>query len=185
LHFGLKIQQFWDHWIGPVNLDRQGLRISGIDTYAVVATVMLQVVVGFYGGVAQPPENCTRYERIMYDIQMSLMMVATLCSTFTMVIFLLNKIIDVTALGLYKDVSYATFMHVTRGSRMAGFWSLIVSMWSFLIVYAIDVFRRVQGKRGKAAKYVAIVMGCVMSFEWSRMMLMANRYLFNGVPRVG
>lgn len=184
LHIGVKIQQWWDHWIGPVDLDRQGLKISGMETYAVVATVLLQVVVGFYGGVAQPEEGCSKRERFCYDLQMVLMMIATLCSTFTFITFLLNKVCDVTALGLYKDVAYASFMHATRGSRMSGFWCLIVSLISFLGVFSIDLFRRVGGKRGFAAKMVALTLCGAMTFEWSRMLFLANRYLFNGVFRV-
>jgi len=185
LHFGLKIQQWKDHWIGPVNLSRQDLRISGMENYAVVAVVLLQVVVGFYSGVAEPEDGDAKWNKVLYEIQMALLMAATLCSTFTMIMFLLNKICDVTALGLYKDVAYATFHAKTARHRVTAFWSIFVAMSSFLGAFSIDLLRRVQGKRGLALKIASIITCLTMLLAWTKFMFLAQNTVFQGNFRIG
>lgn len=180
LHLPVRIQQFWDHWIGPVNLDRQGLRISGLEDYAVVSSVIMSLLIGFYQTIQDPEEGCTRQDRIIYDLQMALMMCSVLASTFTMVLFLLNKITDVTALGLYKDVAYATFTHATMNQRLAAFWCIYASMLSFLLCFAMDLLRRIKGKRGLAAKVLTIVGSGVMVVQWTKLVVLAQRFLFQG-----
>eukprot|EP00959_Pyramimonas_sp_CCMP1952_P356145 7458525-Pyramimonas_sp.AAC.1 len=44
---------------------------------------------------------------------MVLLMIAVLCSTYSMVMYLLIKIYAVTALGVYKDVAYRAFTVAT------------------------------------------------------------------------
>eukprot|EP00438_Fugacium_kawagutii_P017569 Skav228557 [mRNA] locus=scaffold1887:662427:674224:- [translate_table: standard] len=57
LHLHRYLQIWRVHWIGPENLDRAGLRVTGMDTYAIVASVLLQVITGFYGSVPEPDDK--------------------------------------------------------------------------------------------------------------------------------
>jgi len=215
LHIGLRIQKAWDHWIGPVDLDRQDLRLSGFENYAIISAVMLQILVGFYAGVAHPKDHSGEatpaaaaapasavasaakpeaaptapskdvVDKLVFEIQMFLLLIAVLCSTFTMVMFLLAKICNVTALGLYKDVNYATFLHSSRSHRVLAFWSLFIALGTFLLAFALDLFRRVAGPRGVAVKVIAIVGGLYMLWEWADIMWLADKHIFtNGRPRM-
>jgi len=184
LHIGLLWQRFRDHWIGPVNFDRVGLRISGFENYAIIAAVLLQVLVGFYSGVAAPEDNATKLEMRVYEFQMGCLMIAVLCSTFTMVLFLLAKICAVTSLGLYKDVAYATFLQATRYHRTMAFWSLFTALITFNTAFALDLLRRVKGSAGVLMKLFILVVGGLSLYMWWDVMVLADRYIFSGIPKV-
>merc|ERR1712008_611804 len=79
---------------------------------------------------------------------MALLMVAVMCSTYTMVSFLLRKIYTVMALGMYRDVSYDLFFQGTKHIRKSAFWSLIWSLNTFLSAFALNLYTRIKGNRG-------------------------------------
>lgn len=168
----------YDHWIGPVNLSRQGLRISGMENYAVIASVMLQILVGFYCGVGQPDEKSSQTDKYIFEGQMILLMIAIMCSTFTMVMFLLAKICNVTALGLYKDVDYATFLQETTHHRAEAFWSMFIGITCFVFAFSLDLLRRVDGQRGLILKATSLMGGLVMLWMWADVMYLADKYFF-------
>jgi len=184
LHIGVYWSRFYDHWVGPADMSRQGIRIGGMENYAVCSSVMLQVLVGFYSGV-QEEIGGTKLDKILFEVQMGLLMIAVLTSTFTMVMFLLNKICAVSALGLYKDVAYATFRQATARHRSLAFWSLIASVICFVASFAIDLFRRLEGNKGLAAKIITGVIGTWMLYQWSSIMTLADDQIFQGASSGG
>lgn len=167
-----------ERWMGPANLDRAGLRLDGMDTYAVLGAVLLQVLMGMYGVIAEPEEKASRKERILYELQMLCMTVSVLSSSFTMIMFLLNKIYASSALAMYKDVAYALFQQATAQHRVHAFWSLIISIVSFLVCFSLNLSARIKGRLGIVIAAVTLCSGCVMLSEWTKMMDLAAKYIY-------
>lgn len=180
LHSERYFRMWREKWVGPINMDRVGFIVSGMDTYALVATVLLQVILGLYGSTSDPGADAPRWKTILYDTQMVLLTIATLASCFTMVTFLLNKIYAVTALGMQKDVAYDLFGLVTDRYRYASFWSLNLAMITFMISYCLNVIELARGyKRRIATAAVTLIGMAIMIVQWFTMIGLASKYIYN------
>eukprot|EP00929_Paragymnodinium_shiwhaense_P011989 TRINITY_DN1184_c0_g2_i1.p2 TRINITY_DN1184_c0_g2~~TRINITY_DN1184_c0_g2_i1.p2 ORF type:complete len:124 (-),score=32.30 TRINITY_DN1184_c0_g2_i1:47-418(-) len=116
---------------------------------------------------------------------MVLLMIATLCSAFTMVMFLLNKVYAVTALAFWKDVAYNTFVNATMKHRFQGFWSLIVGTTSFMLCFALNLSQKLPNKPlplGYGVSALAIAISFYMVTDWTDMMLTASKFIFDTYP---
>jgi hypothetical protein len=172
-----------ERWIGPANLDRAMLKITGMDTYALVAAVLLQVIIGLYTSVPEPSADdphikYPRLQRIVFEAQMALLMIAVMCSTYTMVTFLLCKIYTVLALGMYRDVSYDLFFQGTKRLRVTAFWSLIWSMNTFLLAFSLNLYTRIKGNRGLLLAFVGILALLPVAHDWMDILSMASKYVY-------
>ncbi|CAJ1342686.1 unnamed protein product [Effrenium voratum] len=183
LHVGRYITMWKARWIGPENLDRAGLRVTGMDTYALVAAVLLQVLMGLYGSVPEPDELDERLKypqlhRFMYEAQMIFASISVICSTYTMVMFLLCKIYSVMALGMWKDVSYDLFQQATGRFRLRAFWSLIIAMHSFLVSFAMNLFTRIKGNRGLFLFMITMLGLIPVVCDWTVIYRVAEQYVY-------
>jgi len=183
LHVGRYPVMWKERWIGPANLDRAMLKITGMDTYALVAAVLLQVIIGLYTSVPEPSADdphikYPRLQRIVFETQMALLMIAVMCSTYTMVTFLLCKIYTVLALGMYYDVSYDLFFQGTRRLRVSAFWSLIWSMNTFLLAFALNLYTRIKGNRGLLLAFAGMLALLPVARDWMEILSMANQYVY-------
>eukprot|EP00929_Paragymnodinium_shiwhaense_P011990 TRINITY_DN1184_c0_g2_i2.p1 TRINITY_DN1184_c0_g2~~TRINITY_DN1184_c0_g2_i2.p1 ORF type:complete len:297 (-),score=74.29 TRINITY_DN1184_c0_g2_i2:47-937(-) len=185
-HVNRRLGRLEERWLGPVNFDRAGLRLSGMDTYAIIASVLLQVMIGLYGCIDAPDEKeASELDKRIFDAQMVLLMIATLCSAFTMVMFLLNKVYAVTALAFWKDVAYNTFVNATMKHRFQGFWSLIVGTTSFMLCFALNLSQKLPNKPlplGYGVSALAIAISFYMVTDWTDMMLTASKFIFDTYP---
>merc|ERR1712032_48168 len=183
LHIGRFPIMWKEKWIGPANLDRANLRIAGMETYAVVAAVLLQTILGLYGAVAEPQDDDPRIvypklQRIAYELQMILLMIAVVCSTYTMVMYLVVKIYTVTALGMWKDVAYEVFTASTARCRSHAFWTLIISIITFLLAFALDLYSKVKGIRGIALTLIAMAGITMLVRDGAEVLLNADEHVF-------
>lgn len=181
-HVNRRLGRLEERWMGPVNFDRAGLRMSGMDTYAIIASVLLQVLIGLYGCINAPEDDDPAIEKRIFDAQMALLMIATLCSSFTMVMFLLNKVYAVTALAFWKDVAYSSFVNATMKHRFQGFWSLIVATTCFMLSFSLNLSQMLPGKKGKLITVVAIAFTLFMISDWMNMMVTASKFIFDTYP---
>lgn len=158
-----------EKWVGPVNFDRQGLRIGAMDTYAVLAGILLSTILGLFGSIYgnKPDDDAPQVEKITYDFQVFFGSVAAMASAWTMIIFLFNKIYCVKALSIYHDVNYAVFLSATREYRVRAFQSLIVAFVAYLIAYASVLLGTVKGKKGIAIAVGIVAFSVIMLMEAS------------------
>lgn len=183
LHIGRFPRMWKDEWVGPADLGRASLRIDGMETYAIVAAVLLQVILGLYGSIAEPLADDPRIQypvlqRVVFESQMVLLMIAVLCSTYTMIIFLLVKIYSVSSLGLYKDVAYMSFTMATGRYRSHAFWALIASIITFLVAFALNLFSKVKGHRGLALSVLTLCFVFLVLMEGAGVLLSADEHIF-------
>lgn len=171
-----------ERWLGPVNFDRANLRIDAMDGYALVAAVLLQIVVGLYGATEEPDEPCSKAERIVFEIQIVLLMLATVTSCFTMMIFLLGKIYSTTALGMWKDVAFFNFNYATAKHRNYAFWSLLISSLAFTGSFSLNLYTRMKGKRGVVASAISFLVAAVMCLSIKEIMAIASSHVFDTFP---
>eukprot|EP00929_Paragymnodinium_shiwhaense_P096496 TRINITY_DN580_c0_g1_i1.p1 TRINITY_DN580_c0_g1~~TRINITY_DN580_c0_g1_i1.p1 ORF type:complete len:289 (+),score=47.07 TRINITY_DN580_c0_g1_i1:123-989(+) len=181
-HVMRRIGRFQERWIGPVNFDRQGLRISAQDSYALVAVVLVQVVIGLYGATAPTDDKASGFRKRLYETQVMLLMIATMTSTFTMVLFLLSKVYCVTALSFWKDVAYNTFHTSTEMYRNQAFWSMLVSTACFMLSFCLNLGQRVKGIRGYMILIMAVVLLGYFLYNFKIMMDVAEEYVFTSYP---
>lgn len=168
-----------EHWFGPANLDRANLRISGMDTYALIAAVLLQVLLGLYGAIGDPDRDAPLSQKLMFEVKMFLLVAAVLSSSFTMVMFLLNKIYSVTALAMHKDVAYRAFQRATSHLRVGAFWSLILSIVSFILSFTLHVLTRIESKRRRFFYVITLVSVSWMLWQWWEIIVLANKHIFS------
>lgn len=185
LHCGRYPAMWKERWIGPANLDRANLKITGMDTYALVAAVLLQVIIGLYTSVPEPSADdphikYPRLQRIVFELQMALLLVAVMCSTYTMVTFLLCKIYTVLSLGMYRDVAYDLFFQGTRRLRVTSFWSLIWSMNAFLLAFALNLYTRIKGNRGLLLAFAGILVLLPIVRDWMAILQLADKFCNTG-----
>eukprot|EP00929_Paragymnodinium_shiwhaense_P119799 TRINITY_DN9169_c0_g1_i1.p1 TRINITY_DN9169_c0_g1~~TRINITY_DN9169_c0_g1_i1.p1 ORF type:complete len:368 (-),score=47.89 TRINITY_DN9169_c0_g1_i1:185-1288(-) len=171
-----------ERWLGPVNFDRAGLRLDTMDTYAVVASVFLGCLLGLYGSVSDPDYDTPTSMKTLFDVQMALLMVATLCASFTTFIFLINKLFAATAMGLWKDVAFFTYQYHTAVQRKMAFWSLVLSMLAFIVTFALNLYEKIQGRKGKAAAGLTLFVGGIMAVSCKELMDLANALIFQSFP---
>lgn len=173
-----------ERWAGPANLDRAGLRITGFDTYALVAAVLLQVIISLYGSLTEPQTDdprikYPRLQRIVFEAQLAFLMLASLCSTFTMVTFLLCKIFSVMALSVHKDVAWQVFTKVTRRHRLNGFYTLISALLSFLVAYCLNIYTKIKGNRGLAFTVFFMLLVGWMVDEWIKLVSLGGHLVYS------
>jgi len=171
-----------ERWIGPVNFDRANLRIDAMDGYALVASIVLQIVIGLYGATEEPEEGCPKAERWVFEIQLGLLMLATMTSCFTMMIFLLGKIYSTTALGMWKDVAFFNFQYATAHHRNQAFWSLLISCLAFTGSFSLNLYSRMKGKRGITASAISFAVAAAMCVSIKQIMQLANSHVFDTFP---
>lgn len=183
-HVLRRIGRWQERWIGPANFDRQGLRISAQDSYALVAVVLVQVVIGLYGvvEVVKDEDDPSILNKRLWEVQMYLLMAACLTSTFTMVMFLLSKVYCVTALAFWKDVSYNTFHTATMMYRNQAFWSMMVSTACFLLCFCLNLQQRMKGPRGYLLTLLAIAIELFFLYQFSIVVDAAESYVFDSYP---
>lgn len=182
-HVGRYPRMWRESWLGPANLDRANLRITGMETYSIIAAVLLQVILGLYSSIERPDENDPRvmYPRLqmfVFEIQMTLLMVAVLCSTYTMVMFLMIKVYSVTALGLHLDVAHEGFILATQRSRAGAFWSLIAATCSFLVAFALNLYSKVKGNKGLGLSFLAMCFLAALFREGMKVLSSADAHIF-------
>eukprot|EP00929_Paragymnodinium_shiwhaense_P008564 TRINITY_DN11251_c0_g1_i8.p1 TRINITY_DN11251_c0_g1~~TRINITY_DN11251_c0_g1_i8.p1 ORF type:complete len:276 (-),score=34.69 TRINITY_DN11251_c0_g1_i8:130-957(-) len=190
-------ERMTERWLGPVNFDRATLRIDAMDTYALCAAVMLQVLVGLYGASQDPEEDDEKEgeasvgwyrwyrmtpDRVNFEAQMAFLMVATLCACFTMVLFLLNKVYSCSAIGMWKDVAYFNFQYHTAAQRKLAFWSLIVAVFCFMCSFSLSLYDRYKTRKGFALVGLSFVIGLVMVLSLKDLMDLANKHVFESYP---
>merc|ERR1719263_122942 len=105
-------------------------------------------------------------------------MLATLLTSFTTILFLLNKVYACTALGMWKDVAFFNYQYHTAAQRRMAFWSLIVSMLTFVASFALNLYEKMGGKKGKYIAVATLVIGGAMSFSVKELMDLATKYIF-------
>jgi len=184
LHVGRFPRMWKEKWVGPANLERANLRITAIDTYALVAAILLQVILGLYTASPEPAKDdprikYPRLQRVNFELQMLCLMVSVLCSTYTMVTFLLCKIYTVTALSVYKDVAFDLFTRATGPLRIKAFWSLIYSLVLFLAAFCLSLYTRVKGNRGLILCVVAGVVLVPLIQDWRLIFQLASKHIYS------
>ncbi|CAK0808065.1 unnamed protein product [Prorocentrum cordatum] len=117
-------------------------------------------------------------QRAVFEAQMVLLMIAVLCSTYSMVMYLLIKIYAVTALGVYKDVAYRAFTVATGRYRSHAFWALIASIITFLMAFALNLYSKVKGKRGLLLSVFTMVLVYMVLLEGAGVLLSADKHIF-------
>eukprot|EP00929_Paragymnodinium_shiwhaense_P032466 TRINITY_DN17984_c0_g1_i1.p1 TRINITY_DN17984_c0_g1~~TRINITY_DN17984_c0_g1_i1.p1 ORF type:complete len:282 (+),score=66.31 TRINITY_DN17984_c0_g1_i1:85-930(+) len=171
-----------ERWLGPVNFDRAGLRLDTMDTYAAVASLFMGCLLGLYGCVSDPEEDAPKSAKTLFEVQMALLMFSTLCASFTTFVFLINKLFAATAMGLWKDVAFFTYQYHTAFQRKLAFWGLVLSMISFIACFALNLYEKIQGKKGKYAAFFTLGAGAIMSLSCKELMDLANKLIFTTYP---
>lgn len=185
-HIMRRIGRLEERWLGPINFDRANLRISGMDTYSVVASVLMLTLLGLYGATKVNPsyEQSTGGQKIVFEIQVVLLMIATLASTFCMVTFLLNKVYTCTALGLWKDVAYNAYMRDMVSARLRGFWAMFIGVVALLLSFSLSLINRFKGKRGYYLAGVSALFTLWMCGEFADVYNAAGHYIYQSYPDV-
>jgi len=172
-----------ERWLGPTNFDRAGLRIDTMDTYSVLASVLLGCFLGLYGCVEEPADDAPKAVKYVFEAQMWLLMFATLLSSFTTILFLLNKVYSCSALGLWKDVAFFNFQYHTAAQRKLAFWSLLFSLLAFVVSFALNAYEKLgHGKKAMWAMIGTLVVGGAMSLSVGEVMGLANNLIFTTYP---
>lgn len=182
LHLGRYPQMWKDHWVGPANIGRADMGVAGMDAYAILGAVILQVILGLYAAAEEPQAGdprvrYPRLQRFFFDAQSLLLMLATACSAFSMITFLMVKVNAVTALGVYRDVAFERLLALTYQVRIVAFLSLVFSILLLLVVFSMSLYSKVKGNRGLILTSVAMLFGLITVHDMFQMMAFATRTL--------
>merc|ERR1711957_1130468 len=97
-----------------------------------------------------------------------------LCSTWSLLIFLFNKLYCVKAISMYNDVSYDVFLKATEHYRRRAFRMLLAGFFSYLMAYNISLFSNYGGKKGAVGFAIALVFGIVIMYELDNLLTTAG-----------
>jgi hypothetical protein len=160
-----------------VDLERVSLRLDGLDTYAVIASIVLGAVMDVYGS-CETKNLSSRKEKVAQYIHAVSVTASVACGIYVIMVFSLFNLYAKTALGTGADDVYLQLLRETTKMRRIGFEAFVMSLVTFEIALVANFFLNFKGK----ARWIfsgLCALGTLFCFrEWHFVMNCASKYIF-------
>ena len=128
-----------------VDLNRAGLRLSSLEQYAVVGSILLGSIIDIFSDTPKRKESDqTRFGRTCQMIHGISISVGVLSAMYTTVVFTLFGLYAKTALGIGNDEAYLELLKATSAIRLRGFQSFLLCLLSFNVSIIMNMFLNFQ-----------------------------------------
>lgn len=162
-------------------LERQMLRMSGLEPYVLVSVLSSTTSYGTITGI-------NIFANGSIDIISSVLLltstVSTICGFYSTVVFSMSMLYGKTALGLDREDEYYDFMEITGPQRFRGFKAFSLSVYLFVV----DIFLIAIDKLPQQIQFGAFMIGILaLSFSYTeyQTILKAAAPIFGGNPQEG
>jgi hypothetical protein len=160
-----------------VDLERASLRLEGLDSYAVIASIVLGAVMNVYQSC--PKKNLTqRQEKVAQWVHALSTATSTLCGLYVIMVFSLFNLYAKTALGTGADHVYLQLLEATTAMRRMGFQAFILLLVNFEVALVANLFLNFKGRARWLFSGCCAVGTVICLKEWMFVMKCASKCIF-------
>lgn len=161
-----------------LNVARAAVRVEGIDTYSILAALLLQAALKLYSTTPKDLESSVdkkeKFQKFLFIFSSTLSMI---CGAYTTVIFSLLCLYSKTALGLGKDSAFVDFFTATAAVQKKAFISFLVSLVSFEVCFITSLSLKYEGRLRSLCVIVASIIITLSWIHWQMIVSTASRLL--------
>ena len=128
-----------------VDLDRADIRLSSLEEYCVIASIILGAVIDIYGDTPKEKAD-SKVDRIAQSLHAICVCLGFLAAMYCVVVFTLFGLYAKTALGLAQDAAYVDLLAATGLIRYRGFQSFLLCLVCFNTSLICNMFLNHEGK---------------------------------------
>jgi hypothetical protein len=162
-----------------LDIARASFRLEGIDTYSIVAALLLQAALKLYSDFPKDLETTVdKKEKLKKILFILSAIISMLCSAYTTVVFSLLCLYSKSALGFGQDKSFLDFFAATALVRKRAFDSLIVALLSFEVCFITSLSINYDGRLRWWSVIMATIIAIMSWMHWQTIILLASRLLF-------
>jgi len=162
------------------DLTRAKIRLEGLHSYGVVATLMLNVSMRLFSSTPAARkslvkgETATNAAKILFTAAIVGSVVSGL---YTTIVFSMLGMYTKTAIGMGKD--YIAFFDATQVIRENAFHSFIISLLSFNTSFILSLFLNYEGEMRWWVSGIAAALSVLSWWQWSSIMSIASQLIFS------
>jgi hypothetical protein len=160
-----------------LNLDRVNLRLGGLDSYAVLAAIVLKSVMEVYQS-CQTSKLSQRQERIAQYVHAFSTVASVLSSLYVIMVFSLFNLYAKTAIGTGADHIYLKLLDATSSMRMLGFEAFVLSLVTFEFALVANVFLNFKGRARWLFSSLCALGKAWCLRDWNFVMHCASKHIF-------
>jgi len=164
------------------DLTRARIRMEGLHSYVVVATLMLNASLKLFSsvpkkGTLQKGDRVNNAAKILFA---TTMVTSVLSGLYTTVAFSLLGMYVKTAIGMGKDLAEINFFDATQDVRVTAFRTFLVSLMTFNTSFLLSLFLNYENKTMRwVVAGVALAVSLWSWHQWSHIMFLASSLIFN------
>jgi hypothetical protein len=131
-----------------VDLSRADLRLSSLESYAVVGSILLGAMIDVFSDTPKTTKSAepnSKFERAAHLINATAICCGIMSAIYTTVVFTLFGLYAKTALGNGNDKGYLELLKATSVVRFRGFQSFLICIVSFNISVIMNTILNFQG----------------------------------------
>lgn len=160
-----------------LDMDRVTLRLDGLDSYAVLAAIVLGAAMDVYGSV-EARKYSLRRERIARHVHGFGVLTSVLSSVYVVMVFSLFNFYAKTAIGIGADNVYFKLLDATSRMRVHGFEAFLLSLVGFEFALIANIFLNSKG-RARWVFSILCAIGTAFSIkDWGFVVRCATKYIF-------
>jgi hypothetical protein len=159
------------------DLDRASIRLESIDSYAVVAALLLSAALRLYASTPRELEAGQRREnsaKVAFMISAGL---SIICGAYSCVVYSMLGLYAKTALGLGLDSAFLNFFERTTPVRHGAFLAFVTALSSFEVCFIISIVLNYDGRVRICAASLGILIAIISLFHWKRIINLAGSLL--------
>jgi hypothetical protein len=160
-----------------LDLERVNLRLAGLDTYAVLAAIILGAIMDVYRS-CQTSKLSQRQERIAQYFHAFSTLVSVLSSLYVIMVFSLFNLYAKTAIGTGADNIYLKLLDATSSMRILGFEAFVLSLVTFEFALVANVFLNFKGRARWIFSSLCALGTAWCLRDWNFVVLCASKYIF-------
>jgi hypothetical protein len=164
-----------------LEISRIGLRLDGLNSYAVISTLLMNACLGLYSSTRTQLKDIS-HDTVSQKVAKVMFMFSTVISIFsssyTTVVFTLLGLYSKTALGSSQDGPFLEFFAQTAIFRQLAFTAFCISLVSFQICFLLSLFLTNEGFVHWYVTGLASVLSMFCFWQWGTIINLAGRLLF-------
>lgn len=161
-----------------LDLERVSLRLDGLESYSVIASILLWAVLHVYQSCERKSKCARGVERIAQYVHATSSTLSILFGMYVITVFSLFSLYAKMALGRGADDVYLDLMQKTGAVRYMGFKAFMWSLITFEIALVANFFLSFKGKARWIFSTACAAGTWICYGEWQTIIACASEYIF-------